>query len=256
MTERIVAKHESEVPPMRSVGFIGGMSLIATIDILKRIKDASVAYLVPQYGNRGYPPIILYSINKAPMVLNPDGSYPEKLEPSSTLLEAARFVGEKSEFIILGSHTAHLFKKQIEKAAGKPLLSLVDLTIEEVKKRKCKKVGLIAIGVTIRDRLYQGPLKEIGVESIILPEELARKLDNEGVYLIQEGGDPKNGSQIAYDALDYFNKQGVDGVILGCTEIPILLGERASEANIINPSQLLAEAVIKKAMDNNYDNSR
>lgn len=245
--ERKVVGHESEVPQMKRIGIIGGFGQWATLDILSRIHKVS-AVKVPQYGNRGYPPIDLRMVNRAPMKLNEDGSFPEVLEPSPELLEAARFVGEHADFLILPSNTPHLFTKEIEKAAGKPLLSIVDVTIDEVVQRNYQRVGVIAIGLTLDKGLYQKRLEERGIESIILPTELADRLDNEGIYPVQEGADPSDVAQVAYEVVEYLRDQKVNAIILGCTEVPILLGKAAEEPDIINPSQLLAEATVKKAL--------
>ena len=107
MSERIQVQHESKVPVMRRIGIIGGFGQWATQDIVNRILKASVVR-VPQYGNRGYPPMDIRIVNQAPMKLNPDGSFPDELEPDPSLLEAARFVGTHSDFLILRSeeHTS------------------------------------------------------------------------------------------------------------------------------------------------------
>lgn len=249
MKKRIIVNSELEVPSMKKIGVIGGMGQWATIDILNRILKASVNFPIPQYGNRGYPPMDIIMINKAPMVLNPDGSYQEVLKPSPALLEAAKFVGKNSDFLIVTANTPHIFAKEIEQAARKPLLSIVDVTVSETVRRNCKRVGVMAIGVTLKEKLFQNPLEKIGVKSILLPEKLGEKLDNEGIYEVQEGENPQKVSKVACDAINYFRKQKVDGIILGCTEIPLLLGNQADKPDIINPSQLLAEAAIKKALE-------
>ncbi len=242
------AKSESETLPLKRVGVIGGMGQWATIDILNRTLRYSADHL-PQYGNRGYPPMDIIMVNEAPMPLNPDGTYPEPVMPTLQFLESAKLAGEKADFLIMTANTPHMFRHEIEKAAGKPLLSIVDVAVEEAKRRNCKKVGLTAIGLTLRKELFQKPLKEAGIESVSLPDDLIQRLESEGIYQVQEGEDPKEFSKIAYEVVEYLRNQNVDGIILGCTEIPILLGDKANEPDIINPSQLLAEAVVKKALE-------
>lgn len=248
--KRKVVEHESKVPEMKRIGIIGGFGQWATLDVIERMLKAS-AIRVPQYGNRGYPPFDLRMVNRAPMLLNKDGSFPDVLEPSPELLEAAKFVGENSDFLILPSNTPHLFAKDIEKAAGKPLLSMVDLTVNEVKRRACKRVGVLAIGLTLEKRLYQEPLESEGVRAVVIPKELSDKLDKEGVYPLQEGASAKDVSAVAHEAVSYLRNQNVDGIILGCSELPILLGKGADDSDIINPSQLLAEAAVKKDLEDN-----
>lgn len=245
--ERLVVNHESKVPPMRRIGVIGGFSQWATMDILERIFQYAAAH-VPQYGNRGYPPIDQRWVNRAPMKLNPDGGMPEELEPSDELLEAARFVGQSSDFIIVPSNTPHFFKAEIEEAAGKPMLSMVDEAVNESIRKGHKRVGVMAIGPTLDRRLYQSPLEENNIEAVVLPDDLSTRLDDEGVYPIQEGARLDSIKEVAFDALNYMRNQGVDGIILGCSEIPILLGKTSEDPDVINPSQLLAEAAVKKAL--------
>ena len=163
MAERKVVSHESAVPSLRSVGIVGGMGQWATLDILERLLQASVSFPIPQYGNRGYPKINVTMLNKAPMLLNADGSYPEILTPSPELLAAAQYIGEQSDLLIVTSHTAHLFADKIERAAGKTLVSMVAVTVDEVKRRGIKNVGLLAIGLTVDKKLFQSPLESLGI---------------------------------------------------------------------------------------------
>ncbi|HSX18029.1 MAG TPA: aspartate/glutamate racemase family protein [Candidatus Saccharimonadales bacterium] len=245
--EYLRVDHESKVPPMKRIGVVGGFSQWATHDVIGRILKYS-ASRIPQYGNRGYPPMDQRWVNRAPMKLNTDGSMPAKLEPSDELLAAAKFVGNDSDFLIIPSNTPHFFKKEIEEAAGKSLLSIVDLAIEEVARRQSAKVGIMAIGPTLNRRLYQNPLEEKGFTTVVLSQELSEKLDEEGVYAIQEGVPAGKVGKVAFEALSYLRKQGSDSVILGCSEIPILLGADSEAPYIINPSQLLAEAAVEKAL--------
>lgn len=244
--EIIHAQHESEVPSMKTIGVLGGMGQWATIDILDRILHYS-ATKVPQYGNRGYPPMVIQMINRSNLVLNPDGSVAEPVKPAPELLEMARFVGMNADILIMTSNTPHVFIEDVEKAAGKPILSIVDVAVDEVKRRQNKRIGVMAIGPTLRAGLYQRPLEAIGVETIPLPDEYSNELDEKGIYMVQEGENPTDYTLSVTQAIQYFKDQNVDGIILGCTEIPLLLAN-PDDPLIINPSQLLAEAAVRIAL--------
>jgi len=110
-----------------------------------------------------------------------------------------------------------------------------------------KKVGVLAIGPTVRGKLYQKPLAGLGIKSVTLPEELSKKLDDQAIYMVQEGENPIDFSAPAQEAVDYLKSQKVDAIILGCTEIPLLLDDE--DPVIINPSQLLAEAAVEAALE-------
>ncbi len=244
--EKIVhAKSEAEVPAMKTIGILGGMGQWATMDIVDRILKYS-AKRNPQWGNRGYPPMVIQMINSSNLLLNPDGSVIEPPQPAPELFSMAKFVGANADILIMPSNTPHLFIKEVEKAAGKLLISLVDVAIAEVVRRQAKKVGVLAIGPTVRGKLYQKPLADLGIKSVTLPEELSKKLDDEAIYMVQEGENPQDFSGPPQEAVDYLKTQNVDTVILGCTEIPLLLED--NDPLVINPSQLLAEAAVEAAL--------
>src|SRR3989338_2462263 len=148
---------------MKTIGVIGGMGPQATMDFEARIHRISQK-LIPQFVNRGYPPMVVYYVREAPMVLNSDGSTPEKLEPAPQLLDAAKKLGAVADFLVIASNTPHFFKKEIEEAAGLRILSIVQVTLEKIKRERYKKVGIIAVGDTLKHRLYQEPLERMGLD--------------------------------------------------------------------------------------------
>jgi aspartate racemase len=243
----IHAKSEKEIPDFKTVGILGGMGQWATLDIIERILQYS-ARRAAQFGNRGYPPMVIQMINESNILLNPKGTAViEPLRPAPVLLEMAMFVGANADILIMTAHTAHVFRKEVEAAAGKPIISIVDVAVNEVVKRGNKKVGIMAIGPTVRSELYQQPLRDLAVKSVILPDKLMKKLDDEAIYMVQEGEDPADFTKPIIEAINYFKDQKVDGIILGCTELPILL-KAVNDPIIINPSQLLAEAAVEAAL--------
>lgn len=245
--EILKASSETEVPSnMKTIGVIGGLGPQATMDFEERVHKVAQK-LIPQFVNRGYPPMLVYYFRHAPMILAPDGSTPSVLEPDPRLLEAAKIVGSHADFLVITSNTPHFFKKQIEVAAGRPILSIVDVTIEEIKRRQLKNVGILAIGDTLKHKLYQNRLDEIGVAWIAIPEELAQKLD-ESIWAVMEGENSEKLTGPAKKAINYLRAQGTEGIILGCTEIPLLLQAPTEEPDWLNPSQLLAEAAIRYAL--------
>lgn len=145
------------------------------------------------------------------------------------------------------ANAPHIFRESLEKASGKKFLSMVDETIEEVKRRKLKKVGIIAIGLALKDKLFQAPLDELGIKYEVIPEDLLNNID-QSVFRVMEGEDPKRLKKPAIDAVKYLRGRKTDGIILGCTEVPLLLGNKVEEKDLINPSQLLAEAAVRFAI--------
>lgn len=236
-----------EIPHMKTIGVIGGLGPQATMDIVARLHKVS-QNLVPQFVNRGYPPFLVGYFRDAPMVLNEDGSVPDELTPDPQLLELAKTLGLHTDFLIIASNTPHLFVKEIEEAAGRKVVSIVDAVLEEVQRRKCSKVGVLAIGETLQHRLYQERLDQIGVAWETIPDSLSSRLD-ESSYAVMRGTDPAEVGETVREAIAYVRERDVDGIILGCTELPLILGEGTEQPDIINPSQLLAEAAIRYSIE-------
>ncbi|MBI4059734.1 aspartate/glutamate racemase family protein [Candidatus Giovannonibacteria bacterium] len=236
---------------MKTIGVIGGLGPQATIDFESRIHTVSQK-LIKQYANRGYPPLVVYYLREAPMILAKDGSTPKNLEPEPKLLEAAKTLGAIADFLVIASNTPHFFQEQIEAVSGKKVLSIVEVTLEEVKRRGLKKVGILAIGDTLKHQLYQNRLEQIGVAWEIPDKKVSRALDK-AIWAVMEGRkvgrfaeEPRHAAERGVTNLRY--KQ-VKSIILGCTELPLLLGHWIKTSrDLINPNQLLAEAAVKCAI--------
>jgi len=231
---------------MKTIGVIGGMGPQATIDFEQKIHDVANK-LIPPHINQGYPPMVVYYYRNDPRILR-DGTHPtEPLEPSEELLGVAKKLGLHADFLVMPSNTPHFFKDQIENASGIPLLSIVDVTIEEVLLRKLTSVGVLAIGDTLHDALYQNQLEIHDIKCIVPTDELTEGLDK-SVWAVMEGEDPLSVSKPAHQAISYLQSRDVDAIILGCSEIALMIRDDLPQANLINPTQLLAEKAVNYAI--------
>lgn len=228
---------------MKRIGIIGGLGPQATVDFLDRMHKFAPT-VIPQFANRGYPPLMVDFVREAPMLVEADGTPIEPLQPHPELLAAAKKLGPYSDFIVIASNTPHFFKDQIEQSSGKNVLSIVDVVIDEVKKRKYKKVGILAVGITLKNKLYQAPLEKLGVECVTVSDRLIERMDNAS-WSIMEGKKPN--MRPVNEAVRELSGN-VDGIILGCTEFPLLLHSKGNNYNNLNSTQLLAEAAIRYAI--------
>ena len=244
----------SPTAPYKTIGIIGGLGPQATMDLERRIHKVS-QQLIPQFVNRGYPPMIVHYFRAAPMVLDENGDVPETLEPDPGLLAAATHLGQVADFLIIASNTPHFFVRQIEKVAGKPVLSIVDLVIDKVKRRQPKKVGVLAIGETLQHGLYQHPLDELGIPWESITEDMSSRLSDSICALMEGKTDGDLGNAVS-DAVLYLREQKhTDIIIFGCTELPLLYGSTADYEGDINPAAVLAEAAVRRATQNDTLNS-
>lgn len=230
-------------PTMQTIGVLGGLGPQATMDFEVRVHHAAQR-LIPPFQNRGYPPMVVYYCRHAPILLNEDYSPRLPIQPDPRLLDAARSLGRLADFLVIPSNTPHLLQRQIERASGRRILSMVHAAIEEAERREWRRIGVVGFGDPIVYRQLLEPRK-IAYETVDGPVRAA--LD-ESVRKVMEGRDDAESSKSALDAVEALRAKGVDGIILGCTEIPLLLGEHANQADLLNPAQLLAEAAVKHAL--------
>lgn len=238
---------------MKTIGILGGMGPQATIDFVNRIHQVA-QQLVLQYANRGYPRLWIAYHREPPMELEEDGSVKEPLKPHPKMLELAKSMGPLVDFIVIPCHTAHFFVREIKDASDRKVLSIVDVTIQEVQRvqmhrRDYPKIGILAVGETLKHRLYQDRLDQLGIPWETIPDDLSAELD-ESVWKVMEGEDPQNLAAPARKAMQYLLRASkhIYAVILGCTELPLLLGE-AYPSYTIDPTQLLAEAAVRYALE-------
>ena len=227
---------------MKTIGVLGGLGPQATMDFEARIHRVAQR-LIPPNKNGGYPPMVVYYYRHPPVLLTEQDKPQLPFRPDPRLLEAAKRLGGLADFLVITSNTPHLFQAEIEQAAGCAVLSMVDTTLGEVRRRKWKRVGVLGLGDPV---FYTRPLGQLGIACETLAPESRASLDK-AILQLMEGRDNAE-SAAAREAVAALRARGVDGVILGCTELPLLLRESADVADLIHPAQLLAEATVRAAL--------
>lgn len=228
---------------MKTIGVLGGLGPQATMDFEARVHK-SAQRLIPPRQNAGYPPMFVFYYRHPPVLLNEDFSPRFPVQPDPRLLEAAKRIGEAADFLVITSNGAHMIQEQIERAAGRKVLSMIEVTLEEIRRRKWKKVGVLGFG---DPTVYTKPLGEMKIKYETIDGALLSRLDA-AIMKVMEGRDDTESAATAHEAIKTLRARKVDGIILGCTEIPLLLGENSVETDLVNPSQLLAEAAVKYAI--------
>jgi aspartate racemase len=243
-----------EVGKMKTIGVLGGLGPQATMDFEARVHAVSQR-LIPRMANTGYPPMVVYYYRHTPVQMKEDMSGPVfPIEVDQRLLDAASALGPLCDFLVITSNGVHAMQPLIEQASGRKVLSMIDVTLDEVKRRGLKRVGAMAF---VANGIYTEPLQRMGLECMDIPADMQKRLDA-AIIAYQAGTHDAEGHGAARDAVSWLRVQGTDGIILGCTEVPLMLrpvpggSDQADEAeapDLINPAQLLAEAAVRHAMD-------
>ena len=229
---------------MKRMGVLGGMSAQATMDFEARVHRASQR-LIPQDGVHGYPPMVVWYHRGLPMLRDADGrpAEPRRIEPE--VVAVAAQLGKLVDFLVVPCNAAHVGFEEIRASAGCPVLSMIDVAIDEVSRRKCRRVGLL--GANGVPPPYVDALRQRDIACERIDATLQAGVDA-GIRAIMEGAEGKEHTDAARTAVDELRGRSVDAVILGCTEIPLLLRDESEAADLISPAALLAEAAVRFAI--------
>jgi aspartate racemase len=229
---------------MKRMGVLGGISAQATIDFEARVHRCAQR-LIAQDWNRGYPPMVVWYHRDLPLRRDADGQMLEPRQIDPELVEAAARLAPLVDFFVMPCNAGHVGLAQLREASGRPVLSMIDVVLDEVAARKCRRVGLLgARGVPAP---YVDGLGSRGIACERIDAALQSRLDA-GIQAVMEGREGKDELEAARDAVRTLRARGVDAVVLGCTEIPLLLGDDAEAPDLISPAALLADAAVRFAI--------
>lgn len=229
---------------MKRMGVLGGVSAQATMDFEARVHRVSQRLIRPK-KNEGYPPMVVWYHRRPPIRFGADGRplVPREIDPE--MVEAARWLGKAVDFIVIPCNAAHVGIDAVREAAGCPVLSMIDLAVGEAVRRGYRRVGVS--GFAGAPAVYTDQLESRGIQHAGIAEALQPALDA-GIHAVAEGREGERDAAAARAAVAALRGANVDGIVLGCTEIPLLLGDDGVAADLINPLELLAEAAVKYAI--------
>ncbi len=228
---------------MKTIGVIGGMGPQATMDFEQRVHRIAQRTIPPRM-NTGYPPMVVFYHRRPPVLLEQDGVPRLPLTPDLGLLECARAIGAAADFLVIVANFPHLIQPQIEQASGREVLSMIDVTLDAVRARGWKRIGVVGLGLPT---IYLDRLAPLGIAAETLAPEQIGPLDR-AILALMEGRETDASRRAAHEAVAVLRGRRVDGIILGCTEITLLLGAAADAPDLMNPAQLLAEAAVARAI--------
>lgn len=229
---------------MKTIGLIGGMSWESTVGYYREINEG----VKQKLGGLHSAKIVLYSVDFEPI---------EKLQHSgnwdstaSILADAARSVeAGGAEFLLICTNTMHKVANQIERAVSIPLLHIADATAEVLIHNGVKKIGLLGTVYTMEQEFYKGRLSEKHGIEVIIPDAPDRKFVNDIIYQELCLGHIEQASKQEYIRIvDKLIEMGSEGVILGCTEIGMLIGQNDTDTPLYDTTKIHAAKAVEKAI--------
>ena len=218
---------------------MGGIGPQATMDFEQRVHRACQA-LVPQAINAGYPPMVVYYCRFEPWA-GRDGE--NRNRPNPRLLEAAEIVGRAADFVVITSNATHRFAPHIAEVSGREVLSMIDAVLGQVREQGWTRVGVLGFGEPL---VYTEQLEPLGIAYETIDGQLRDNLDA-AIPRLMEGREDDEARRAARDAVEELRSRGVDAIVLGCTEIPFLLGDDAEAPDLVDPLRLLVDAAVARA---------
>lgn len=221
---------------MKKVGLIGGISWVSTMDYYKFINEGVNAKL----GGLNFAELLIYSLNF--------GDIQEKSWDNSfdILLNACeRMKKAGAESIVLCANTAHLFADDLQKKLDLPVINIVTETAKAINKAGLKKAGLLGTKFTMEMDFYRRKLEEYGLE-VLIPEKQETR-DYIQYTLKEELGigfiNPETKKEYINIVAELANN-GAECIILGCTEIPMLIGQDDITIPVFDTTKIHSKAIV------------
>ena len=227
----------------KRIGILGGMSPESTTEYYEYITRAYTA----RFGDYGYPEIIIYSVSFQSYVdwLNEDrwDLVAQGLSEAAQRLEAAG-----ADFIIIATNTMHMVFDQVQASVNVPMLSLLDGVSEAILARGMSTVGLLGTKFTMERAFYQDALAQKGI-TVLTPDAGDREYVNSVIFKELVAGQIRDESRAGFVAIiQKLAERGAEGVILGCTEIPLLVNEADTGIPLFDTTTIHAEAALNYAL--------
>jgi len=232
---------------MKTIGMLGGMSWESTASYYKAINEG----VKSEFGGLNSAKICLYSVNFSEIeTLQHAGNWPATAD---ILIDAAKAVeAGGADFLIICTNTMHKVASQIESAISIPVLHIADATAKMLKADGVSKVGLLGTRFTMEQAFYKKRLTEkFGIE-VLVPNPTDRELVHQVIYDELCQGVIKEESREEYLAIvDRLKDAGADAVILGCTEIALLIRQEYTDVPLYDTTIIHANEAVTLALGDN-----
>lgn len=230
---------------MKVIGLIGGMSWESTAEYYRIINQR----VQERLGGLHSAKILLYSVDFSEIAaLQTEGRWPEA---TSFMCDAAqRLERGGADCVLICTNTMHKMAAEVQDCVTIPLLHIADSTAQKIKREGIKRIALLGTKYTMEEDFYKGRLIDDYDLDVVIPPEDGRTIVNRAIYeelclgKVEEES-RKQFQQIIHD----LSKHGVEGVILGCTEISLLINQEHSTLPLFDTTAIHARAAVDFALE-------
>ncbi len=229
---------------MRTIGLLGGMTSESSAEYYKLINT----FVRKELGGNHSAKSVMVSVDFGEMEPLMESGEWEKLK--SELTETARQIESGgADFLVICTNTIHKFADHIQNSLSIPLLNIIDATAAKIKERGFKTIGLLGTRFTMEEDFYKGRLlKKHGISSVI-PNEVDRITIHNVIMEELSIGVVSNSSRNKYlEIIKKLSEKGAEGIILGCTEIPLLVKSDDTDIPLFDTTTIHARAAVDHAL--------
>ncbi|MFP4975246.1 aspartate/glutamate racemase family protein [Paenibacillus sp. CN-4] len=229
---------------MKTIGLIGGMSWESSMLYYQIINETVKA----RKGGHHSAKCLMYSVDFQEIKdLQHQGDWTAATE---IMIEAAqKLEAGGAEVVVICTNTMHKMAKEVMNSVSIPLLHIADATANSIAADQVKKVALLGTAFTMEQEFYKGRLTEKYGLEVVVPDEADRAVIHDIIYQELCLGIIKEASKQKYlEVIDRLIRQGAEAVILGCTEITMLISQEDCTIPVYDTTRLHAEAAVGFAL--------
>jgi aspartate racemase len=229
---------------MKTIGLLGGMSWESSLEYYRVINEAVKARLGGLHSAKS----ILYSVDFHEIeALQRQDDWQTATE---RMIEAAQAIERGgADFLLICTNTMHKMADEVQARISIPLLHIADPTAERIRAQGLRRVGLLGTRFTMEELFYKGRLVSGHGLEVIVPGEVERETVHRVIYDELCLGTIRSQSREAYNrVIQSLVEQGAEVVILGCTEIGLLVRQEDSPVPLFDTTRIHAEAAVEYAL--------
>jgi aspartate racemase len=228
---------------MKTLGLIGGMSWLSTAEYYRVINEE----INERLGGANSAKILLYSVNFDE--LQPPADWEGWMRTAETLTVISnKLINAGADCILICSNTPHLVADLIQKNINVPLINIAEETSKQIAGSKIKTVGLLGTKFTMEQSFFKDQLARFDITALI-PDETEREFIHKSIYTEFGKGVFKDETKTKYlQIIDDLKSKGAEGIIFGCTEIPLLIQQEESPLPIFNTTLIHSIAAVDFAL--------
>lgn len=233
---------------MKTIGIIGGMSWESSIEYYRIINTVTRDKLGGLHSAKS----VMVSVDFAPIEEMQKNDQWEKL--TGVMVNAAtQLVSGGADFIVIATNTMHKMYEAVQRAINKPVLHIADATALRVKEQNIHTIGLLGTIFTMEMDFYKKRLIDNFNLNVVVPEKKDRMIINQIIYQELVLGETKQESRDEFiRVMKKLVEQGAEGVILGCTEISLLVGANDTSVPVFDTTKIHAETAVEIALGEKY----